>query len=321
MELKTSDIITDLERWQKAFLAHIQAISYSKNTIMAYRRILDQFIEYSLDFQEQMGIDEINLYYIINFLTYLENNAKKCNNLSKNTKSNYLKIISSFLNHINDNNDSFFNFNINFKKIKLKESKKEEKLNFLTNDEVERLLCILERNIEKKDNYTAYRNSFLVKLMLFAGLRISEALNIKLSDISISSDALFKIAIWGKGGKVQTAYIQRKIIENELNYFTTNKIDGYVFQTKNNRQLSRSEAFSLMTGLYKHALIEKQGLHILRHTLAMRLVAKGTNLSVIQKILRHSNINTTTIYAKATTNTIEAALVDDCSVITLKKPL
>ncbi|EPU4992537.1 tyrosine-type recombinase/integrase, partial [Campylobacter jejuni] len=60
------------------------------------------------------------------------------------------------------------------------------------------------------------------------------------------------------------------------------------------------------------ALISKKGLHLLRHTLAMRLTAKGTNLVVIQKILRHANLNTTTtIYAKATNDTIKAALLNN----------
>ncbi|EAK1995402.1 integrase, partial [Campylobacter jejuni] len=54
-----------------------------------------------------------------------------------------------------------------------------------------------------------------------------------------------------------------------------------------------------------------KGLHLLRHTLAMRLTAKGTNLVVIQKILRHANLNTTTIYAKATNDTIKTALLNN----------
>ena len=66
-----------------------------------------------------------------------------------------------------------------------------------------------------------------------------------------------------------------------------------------------------MNKIYKKALISKQGLHLLRHTLAMRLVSKGTNLVIIQKILRHSDIKTTTIYAKATTQNIKVALCEN----------
>lgn len=53
------------------------------------------------------------------------------------------------------------------------------------------------------------------------------------------------------------------------------------------------------------------GLHLLRHTLAMRLTQRGVSLVVIKKILRHSNIATTTIYSKSTEEAVADAMKVD----------
>ncbi|ELZ2670385.1 tyrosine-type recombinase/integrase, partial [Campylobacter jejuni] len=101
-------------------------------------------------------------------------------------------------------------------------------------------------------------------------------------------------------------------VDDELEYFKENIQDSdYIMQTSTGKHLNRSNAFLIVNNIYAKALISKKGLHLLRHTLAMRLTAKGTNLVVIQKILRHAKLNTTAIYAKATNDTIKAALLNN----------
>ncbi|MCG4222663.1 hypothetical protein KBJ47_09245 [Campylobacter jejuni] len=55
MKLKNTTISEDLERWIEAYLKHIQALSYSNNTFLLYRRILLEFVEYSLDYQDEIS--------------------------------------------------------------------------------------------------------------------------------------------------------------------------------------------------------------------------------------------------------------------------
>lgn len=115
-----------------------------------------------------------------------------------------------------------------------------------------------------------------------------------------------------RGGKEQFAFIKKEEVDDELEYFKENIQDSdYIMQTSTGKHLNRSNAFLIVNNIYAKALISKKGLHLLRHTLAMRLTAKGTNLVVIQKILRHANLNTTTIYAKATNDTVKAALLNN----------
>jgi integrase/recombinase XerD len=145
--------------------------------------------------------------------------------------------------------------------------------------------------------------------MLYGGLRISEVLNIKLNDLIEIDDEMYNINIYAKGGKEQTGFISKKVIEEELEYFrSVLKEDEFIMKTRNNKQLDRSNAFTIVNNIYKKARIRKKGLHILRHTLAMRLTQNNTNLVTIKKILRHSNIATTTIYAKATEKSVVEAL-------------
>lgn len=81
-------------------------------------------MEYLLDYQDEMQINDIKTTFLINFLNYLENNLKNTNKLSKRTKITYLRVLTSFF--ISDNNDDLFLFNFDMKKLglKLKKQKK-----------------------------------------------------------------------------------------------------------------------------------------------------------------------------------------------------
>ncbi|WP_230400193.1 hypothetical protein [Campylobacter coli] len=81
-------------------------------------------MEYLLDYQDEMQINDIKTTFLINFLNYLENNLKNSNKLSKRTKITYLRVLTSFF--ISNNNDDLFLFSFDMKKLglKLKKQKK-----------------------------------------------------------------------------------------------------------------------------------------------------------------------------------------------------
>ncbi|RTJ24956.1 hypothetical protein C3H84_09365 [Campylobacter jejuni] len=84
----------DLEHWIEAYLKHIQALSYSNNTFLLYRCILLEFVEYSLEYQDEMQINDIKTTFLVNFINYLENNSKNGNKLSKKNKNNLFESIN-----------------------------------------------------------------------------------------------------------------------------------------------------------------------------------------------------------------------------------
>jgi integrase/recombinase XerD len=298
----------------------MKALSYSKNTIELYSRAINNFIEYSLQYQDEVTLAEVKSIYITGYLAYLDNEAKlngvkikNGNHLSKSTKQTYLKAIRGFFTFISDNNDELYTFERFFKNIKVADSSKvEEKLIYLSEDEIGRLLNQLMKDKKTKSDYGSYRDSLLVKLMLYGGLRISEALGVCLDNFKEGQgDNMYSIHIYGKGGKDQIAYINKTVIENELDYFINEadlNISDPIMKTGSGLPLRRDNSLQIVNSIYKRAMIPKTGLHILRHTLAMRLTKEDVNPIVIQKILRHSNLNTTTIYAKATEESVEKAL-------------
>lgn len=91
MKLKKGNISQDLERWVRAYFNHMKTLSYSNNTILLYERILLEFVEYSLDFQDEMQINDIKTLFIVNFLDFLEKRSKNVEKLSKKNKINIFK--------------------------------------------------------------------------------------------------------------------------------------------------------------------------------------------------------------------------------------
>ncbi|EDP6920731.1 tyrosine-type recombinase/integrase [Campylobacter upsaliensis] len=310
MKLTKGNFLEDLDFWLEAYFSHFKALNYSNNTIMLYERVLNEFREYSLDFQDEIEFKEIKSAYILNFLRYLETKSKNINKkLSKKTKLTYLRVIASFFTFINENNEDLFEFSFNFSKLNTRNEKREEKLEYLNDDEIQRLINVLEKQKIKKDDYASFRNAFLIKLMLYAGLRISEALRVRLCDFSEDEEDMLKIRIFAKGAKEQFAYVKKDYIDDELDYFKEHlKEQDYIMQTNTGKLLNRSNAFIIINRIYAKALINKKGLHLLRHSLAMKLTSQNINLVVIQKILRHASMQTTTIYAKANSEMVRKAL-------------
>ena len=145
--------------------------------------------------------------------------------------------------------------------------------------------------------------------MLFSGLRISEALNLKFSDLQYDGD-IVKINILAKGGYYQKAVIAFKIIEHEINSLE-NDNNEYIFITKTGKKLTRQESYKILNTLFRKLNIKKTGCHILRHTLAINLVKQNVNITTIKDILRHSSLNETQIYAKAQQTDIQKTMLNN----------
>ena len=149
------------------------------------------------------------------------------------------------------------------------------------------------------------RNILLIKLLLFTGMRASEVINVKLSDLKTYEEDIdvYQIKIIGKGSKEAYCYVDKSKIDDVLEKLITlrkqqNIESDYLFVSKTGRQITRHEAYIAVSGILKKAGINKKGLHIFRHTLGFHLAQKGVRLEDIQEILRHSNINTTRIYVQ-----------------------
>lgn len=170
--------------------------------------------------------------------------------------------------------------------------------NVLTIPEVNQLLSILNTN-----NILEIRNKAMIEIVYACGLRVSELVDLRLSDLHLSDGF---ISVKGKGSKERVIPINIAAI-NSLNFYLINarphlaniKSKNYVFLNKNGSQTSRQNFFLILKEKAIQAGIKKPiGPHTLRHSLASHLLEKGLDLRLIQEILGHESISTTEIYTE-----------------------
>ena len=310
------DFADEMEKYKESFISYNKIADKSINTINTYKNCLDGFVEFCYENNDVITFNNLSQKHITDYFIWLDELYKKkqkkkainkSKSISSSTKLSYLTILKIFFKYITNNNDMLIDLEKildNYKIAKKKTSKLE---NFMKESERDKILDYIENRLVKKPEYRYnknYRDSLLIKLMLKSGLRISEALNLKFSDFQESDDGEFyDINILAKGGEYQTAYISKSYIESEFTYLLERSdIDNYIFTGGlENKPISRQNAYSLLARIYrKCGIINKRGCHILRHSFAMNMVEKNTNLGVIQKALRHKKIQTTMIYADAT---------------------
>lgn len=167
---------------------------------------------------------------------------------------------------------------------------------FMSEEELIKFLDAVE-NADFKAN-TA-RNKLIIKIIIFTGIRVSEAINIKLGDISEEND-LFVIRIRAKGNKYRVVMIKKELIQKLLRHIQINYLnkDSYLFVNKKGSPLTQAYISRIVEQILFKAGIRKQknGAHMLRHTFATLLYKKQKDLVLVQEALGHASLNTSRIY-------------------------
>jgi len=246
----------------------------SKNTINNYLVDLKQFLIF---FIKHESINQ-------NIEKYISTLRKKnISNASINRKISSLKNFLKFIHSekiIKEINFDIFD--------SLKNSKKLPKA--ISKDEINKIFISLNNsNYIHKNIYI-----FVLKLMYLSGLRISEALSLKWSDLSKDDMTL---NIYGKGSKERKSYLTKNFLDNLYLY---KKNTGYIFSIKGKKVSARS-VNKFLDKAYKEGLIEyKISSHVFRHSFATSMLENDADIRHIQKLLGHSSISTTEIYTKVT---------------------
>ena len=150
----------------------------------------------------------------------------------------------------------------------------------------------------------AVRDWAMLELLYSSGLRVSELINIKLSDIDLERGFLRCI---GKGDKERIAIIGESAKEAILAYLVLyrNSMDGkyrlvlddYLFITKRGTKMTRQAFWKLLkTRARQLGLKDNVTPHTFRHSFATHLLENGADLRSVQELLGHANISTTQIY-------------------------
>ncbi len=276
--------------------------SLSSNTVDAYIRDINKMDGFFNSEDSKKKINSINHEDFQNYLTHL--NELKINARSQSRVISSMRSFFKYLmiEKIIDNNPSEL----------LENPKTGKKLpEFLTIDEIDLMVSQIDRS--KSDGE---RNIAILEVLYGCGLRVTELIELKISEIYWKEGF---IRIIGKGnkerlvplGKIASKHLKIYLNEIRVHQKIDNQFIDYVFINKNGKKLSRVMIFKIIKKLTEKAGIQKNvSPHTLRHSFATHLVEGGADLRAVQEMLGHQSITTTEIYTHLDKNYLKQNILD-----------
>ena len=163
--------------------------------------------------------------------------------------------------------------------------------------------------------WEGHRNKAIIEVLFSCGLRVSELVNLKLSNLYIEEEF---VRVLGKGSKERLVPISKKAIQ-ELTFWFDDRChmtikpgeEDYVFLNRRGAHLTRTMILIMIKRQAKEAGIQKTiSPHTLRHSFATALLEGGADLRIIQALLGHENIGTTEIYTHIDTTTLRREILE-----------
>ncbi|MFN7181370.1 MAG: tyrosine-type recombinase/integrase [Planctomycetota bacterium] len=269
-----------MEEYINRFLEYIKYLkNFSPHSIRAYENDLKGFCKYLQTNDLQNAI-----------LLYLS----RIQGSKVRTYARKISVIRSFLKFLEEND-------VNFKKIifeYLKYPRGERVLpSFLTFDEVKKIISGIDIT-----NFSGLRDRILFEFIFTSGIRVSEATNLKLADISLETRVC---RIMGKGSKQRLCFfpkslqnlLKKYLRERKIFLNMKNKDTDYVFINRFGDKITERSIHRRLVLWGRVAGIGKKiHPHILRHSFATYLMSAGVDIMFLKELLGHKSINTTQVY-------------------------
>jgi integrase/recombinase XerC len=269
---------------------------YSPLTVEEYSRDLKLFYEYLLDkydYPEDFDIEKITKYELAEYLgdiILVEDNAPS-------TRNRKLYSIRSFFKYLN----KYELVNVN-PALTIEASKTE-----IRAEPIYMKLEDARRYVEAVNRYESVnqkRDLAIVKLFLYAGLRVSELVNLNLENIDFEDGS---VKFFGKGSKERTIPLHEDVVEAIKKYLPERnnikikelKDKNALFLSRHGRRISVRSIQLLVKKYARLAGVKNSGKitpHKLRHTFASMLYHQTKDIKVLQDLLGHADISTTQIY-------------------------
>jgi len=257
----------------KRFLRNIKNLS--ENSIQAYSNDLKSFEHFvKKDFKEVVYNDIEEYIY-----------DQRLKGLSTNTLIRRVATLKGFFGFLLQR--GYINSDPTIMIHKIKKTKPLPK--FLTESEIEKLFSAIDISKPK-----GLRDYTMLYLMLMTGMRVSELLNLKVSDIDFPNSYI--TIRMGKGRKDRIIPLNKNVKELLYNYVKLVKPKEGLFDNKNSSKSRRGVLYVIRKYCKKAGIEKKVTPHTFRHTFATLLLKKGENIRLVQSLLGHSNISTTAIY-------------------------
>jgi len=288
-----------------AYLDHLRIErGLSNNSIAAYRRDLTKFGDFIN--ATASSFDAISEQKIVDYEV-----ALKSNDLSLSSINRALSALKGFYQYCERE------YHIDNPSRESNSHRLARKLpKALTVDEVSRLIA----SGYQEGDISSYRNCALLELLYSTGARVSELIDLSVSDVAktMTSDGEVPvIRVRGKGSKerlVPLGSFALKAIEDYLTrtrptYASKNsQSENALFLNQRGKRLSRQSAWQIvLDAAEKSNLTGKVSPHVLRHSFATHLLDGGADIRVVQELLGHSSVTTTQIYTLVTIDKVREA--------------
>lgn len=160
-----------------------------------------------------------------------------------------------------------------------------------------------------RDACENYRDKAMIELFYSTGCRLSEMVNLKISDIDFASK---EVHLFGKGSKHRTSYLNAKAEYMLKKYFELERPKDsisdsvFVIFRKPYNGMQKGSIYARVKAIQKRSGIERSLFpHLLRHTMATTALNRGMNVAEVKEILGHEKLDTTMIYAKISHDSVK----------------
>ena len=260
---------------------------YSPNTIISYRKDLEDFAKFLLDTESIENLQKADKKMVRNFIIHLNN--QKLSKRSINRKISTLK--------------SFYNFLLRISEIKTSPLEGISMLKFyaekqipFSEEEMKHLLLILEgAQVELLDK-------LIIEVLYQTGMRRAELCNLPLENVNFSRN---EIVVIGKGNKERIVPISPDLSNVLKIYYLehrkpTAEAEKYFFVSSKGKKITEKFVYLMVTSyLSQVSLKEKKSPHILRHSFATHVLNGGAEISKVKKIMGHASLASTQVYTNA----------------------
>ena len=261
---------------------------FSEHTVKSYTTDLKQFTSFlSAEFQIIDDINEISFQIIRTWIASLL--EKGISPRSVNRKISTLK--------------SYFKFLIRegaiaenpMMKVVAPKSKKRLPV-FIEEDQISTLL----NEVQFEEGFVGERNKLIIEIFYVTGIRLSELINIKISDVDFPNQL---IKVLGKRNKERLIPLSSSMVDSLSNFIEKNQQNQFLFTNLDGKKLYTKLVYRLVNKyIGKISSVNKKSPHILRHTFATHMLNNGADINAIKELLGHANLSATQVY---THNTIE----------------